>query len=91
MWLILFGFREGAVQIEVSAVINRHTPKMDHWIYSSTIRNFDTRFKLLPHLTPEGNSTSGDGIWVFFRVMDDLKYWISFYTAHSLETNIMLQ
>ena len=45
MWLILFGFREGAVEIEVSSVINRHTPKMDHWIYSSNIRNFDTRFK----------------------------------------------
>ena len=29
MWLILFGFREGAVEIEVSPVINRHTPKMD--------------------------------------------------------------
>ena len=62
MWLILYGFREGAVDIEVSAVINRHTPKMDQWIYSSTIRNFDTRFKLLPELTPRGNSTAGDGI-----------------------------
>ena len=62
MWLILFGFREGAVEIEVSPVINRHTPKMDHWSYSSTIRNFDTRYKLLPHSTPRGKSTSGDGI-----------------------------
>ena len=44
MWLILFGFREGAVEIEVSPVINRHKPKMEHWSYSSTIRNFDTRY-----------------------------------------------
>ena len=51
MWLILIGFREGAVQIEVSPFINRHTPKLDHLIYSSTIRDFDTRYKLLPHLT----------------------------------------
>ena len=62
MWLILFDFREGAVDIEVSPVINRRNPKMDHRIYSSTICNFDTRYKKLPHLTRRGNSTSGDGI-----------------------------
>ena len=44
MWLKLFGFREGALDIEVSPVINRHIPKMDQGIYSSTIRNFDTRY-----------------------------------------------
>jgi len=62
MWLILFGFREGAVELEGSAVINRRTPRMGHWFYSSTIRNFDTRCKLFPHLSPQGNSKSGDGI-----------------------------
>ena len=85
MWLILFSFREGAVGIEVSPVINRHTPKMDHGIYSSTIRNFDTRYKKLPHLTPRGNSTTGVELCVFFRIIIDLKYRISFYTAHCLE------
>ena len=45
MWLILFGFRERAVELDVSPVIKRHTPKMDHGIYSSIIRNFDTRYK----------------------------------------------
>ena len=44
MWLILSGFREGADEIDVPPVINRHKPKMDHWSYSSTIRNFDTRY-----------------------------------------------
>ena len=44
MWLILFGFREGAVEIEVSPVINRHTPKMDNRIYISAIRNLDTKY-----------------------------------------------
>jgi len=34
MWLILIGFREGAVDIEVSPFINRRTPKLDHWINS---------------------------------------------------------
>ena len=62
MWLILFGFREGAVELEGSPVINRRTPRMGHWIYSSTIRNFDTRYKLLSHLSPQRNSISGDGI-----------------------------
>ena len=62
MWLILFDFREGAVEIEVSPVINRQTPKMDHRIYSSTIRNFDTKYKLLSHLTRPGISTSVNGI-----------------------------
>ena len=62
MWLILFDFREGAVEIEVSPVINRHTPKIDHRNYSSTIHNFNTKYKLLPHLTRRGKSTSGDGI-----------------------------
>jgi len=59
MWLILFGFSEGAVDIEVFPVINLHTPRMDNGIYSSTIRNFDTRYKKLPHLNPWGNSTIG--------------------------------
>ena len=85
MWLILFCFREGAVDIEVSPVINRHTPKMDHWIYSSTIRKFDTRYKKLPHLTPWGNSTTGVEFCVFHRTIIDLKYRISFYTANCLE------
>jgi len=39
MWIILFGFREFAVELEGSPVINRRTPRMGHWIYSSTIRN----------------------------------------------------
>ena len=85
MWLILFGFREGAVDIEVSPFINRHTPKMDHGIYSSTIRNFDTRYNKLPHLTPRGNSTTGLEFFVFIRIIIDLKHRISFYTAHCLE------
>ena len=62
MWLILFDFREGAVEIEVSPAINRHTPKMDHRNYSCTIRYLDTRYKLLPRLTRREKSTSGDGI-----------------------------
>jgi len=62
MWLILFGFREGAVELEGFPVINRRTPRMGHWIYSSTIRNFVTRYKLLSHLSPQGNSISWDGI-----------------------------
>jgi len=62
MWLILFGFRKGAVELEVSPVINCRTPRMGRWIYRSTIRNFDTRYTLLSHLSPQGNSTSGDGI-----------------------------
>ena len=82
MWLILFGFRKGAVDIEVSPVINRHTPKMDHGIYACTIHKFDTRYKKLPHLTPRGFSTTGDEICVCFRIIIDLKYRISFYTAH---------
>ena len=86
MWLILFGFRKGAVDIEVSPVINRHKPKMDHGIYSSTIRNFDTKYNKLPHLTPRGNSTTGVEFCVFIRIIIDLKYRISFYTAHCLET-----
>ena len=85
MWLILFGLRKGAVDIEVSPVINRHTPKMENGIYSSTIRNFDTRYNKLPHLTPRGNSTTGVEICVFLRIIIDLKYQISFYTAHCLE------
>jgi len=85
MWLILFDFREGAVQIEVSPVINRHTPEMDNGIYSSTIRNFDTRYKKLPHLTPRGNSKTGVEFCVFFRIIIDFKYRILFYTAHCLE------
>jgi hypothetical protein len=85
MWLIFFGFREGAVDIEVSPVINRHTPKMYHGIYSFTFRNFDNRYKKLPHLTPRGNSTTGVEFCVFFRIITDLKYRISFYTAHCLE------
>ena len=85
MCLILFGFREGAVDIEVSPVINRRTPRMGHWIYSSTIRNFDTRYKNLPHLTPRGNSMTGVEFCVFLRIIIDLKYRISFYTAHCLE------
>ena len=85
MWLILFVFRKGSVDIEVSPVINRHTPKMDHWIYSSTISNFDTRYKKLPHITPRGNSTTGVEFCVFFRIIFDLKYRISFYTAQRSE------
>ena len=82
MWLILFGFREGAVYIEVSPVINRRTPRMGHWIYSSTIRNFDTSYKKLPHLTHRGNSKTGLEFRVFRRITIHLKYRNSFYTAH---------
>ena len=82
MWLILLGFREGAVDIEVSPVINRRTPRMGHRIYSSTIRNFDTTYKKLPHLTPRGNITTGLEFCVFLRIIIDLKYRNSFYTAH---------
>ena len=62
MCLILFGFREFEVEIEGTPVINRRTPRMGHWIYSSTVRNFDTRYKILSHLSPRGNRISGDGI-----------------------------
>jgi len=48
-----------AVEIEVSHLNNRHTPNMVHRSYSSTIRNPDTSYNLLPHLTPRGESTSG--------------------------------
>jgi len=41
---MLFGFCECAFQIEVSPVINRHTPKMDNRIYISTSRNLDTKY-----------------------------------------------
>ena len=58
MLLILIGFREGVVDIEVSPLINRLTPKLDHWIYSYTFRNIDTRYKLLLHLSPRGKSIS---------------------------------
>ena len=85
MWLILFGFRKGAVDIEVSPVINLHTPKEDNGIYSSTIRYLDTRYKKLPHLTPRGNSTTGEEFCVLLRIIIHLKYRISFYTAHCLE------
>ena len=85
MWLILFGFRKGTVDIEVSPIINRHTPKMDRGVYSSTIRNFNTRYKKLPLLTPRGNSTTGVEFCVFLRIIIDLKYRISLYTAHCLE------
>ena len=78
-------FREGAVYIEVSPVINRRTPRMGHWIYSSTISNFDTRYKKLPHLSPRGNSMTGVEFCVFLRIIIDLKYRNSFYTAHCLE------
>ena len=78
-------FREGAVYIEVSPVINRRTPRMGHWIYSSTISNFDTRYKKLPHLSPRGNSMTGVEFCVFLRIIIDLKCRNSFYTAHCLE------
>jgi len=49
---MLFGFCECAFQMEMSPVINRHTPKMDNRIYSSNVRNLDTIYNLLPHLIP---------------------------------------
>jgi len=52
------------VQIEVSPAINRHAPKMGHWRYSFTTRNLETRYKLLPQLSPRGKNTSGNGILV---------------------------
>ena len=69
----------------MSPVINRHTPEMDHKCYSSTSRNLDTIYNLLPHLTPRKEAPQGMGYCMFFRVIIDVIYRISFYTAHCLE------
>jgi hypothetical protein len=60
--LMLFSLCECAFQMEMSPVINRLTPKMDNRIYSSNIRNHDTRYNLFSHLIPRWESTSGNGI-----------------------------
>jgi len=51
----------------VSSAINRHTPNIDHRSYSSTIRNPDISYNLLPQLTPRGESASGYGILGVFQ------------------------
>jgi len=78
-------FFECAFQIEVSSIINRRTPKMDNRIYSSTVRNLDTRYNLLPHLFPRWKAPQGMGLCMFFRVIIYLKWRVSFYTTHCLE------